>query len=205
MTHLGLAASRDVPMKYVFVFICLCLSALRVAAEDGELSNEEILREIKEGPRYKPDHIIFSAKPISFIVGQSLKNPAPYPMKCLQVKARLYKSLGMQVEPVFIVGGKGGYGFTVGPTYIPGGLGDEVQFTPKYEFEYINTMGAYHGLMLELTRHRLFQFLAISYGGAVGFAVNSATASEGFDGESKILTVDQGLTFDINLGLGFAL
>lgn len=192
-------------MKYAFVLFCLCLTALRVSAEDGELSNEEILKEIKEGPRYKPDHIIFSAKPISFIVGQSLGDEAPYPMKCLQVKARLYKSLGMQAEPVFIVGGKGGFGFTVGPTYIADGLGDEVQFTPKYEFEYINTMGAYHGLMLELTRHRLFRFLALSYGGAVGFAVNGSKATEGSDGESRILSVDQGLTFDVNLGLGFAL
>jgi hypothetical protein len=205
MTHPGLAASREEPMKYIFVLICLCLSTLRVSAEDGELSNEDILKEIKEGPAYKPDHIIISAKPISFIFGQNLGDAAPYPMKCLQVKARLYKSLGMQAEPVFIVGGKGGYGFTVGPTYIPDGLGDEVQVTPKYEFEYINTMGAYHGLMLELTRHRLFRFLAISYGGAVGFAVNGATATGGSDGESKILSVEQGLTFDVNLGLGFAL
>jgi hypothetical protein len=86
-------------------------------------------------------------KPISFIVGQSLGKDLPYPMKCLQVKGRLFRNVGLQVEPVFVV----------------------------------------------------------TYGGTFGFGVSGVTGSEDSEGDFEILEVKQGLTFDVNLGLGFAL
>jgi hypothetical protein len=193
-------------MKYILALLFACISAADALADERELSNDEIVKEIKDGPGYKPDHVIFSVKPLSFILGQSLGNKAPFPMKCIQVRARLFQNLGVQLEPVFILGGHGGFGFTAGPNYIPDdGFGEEVLITPKYEFEHVNRAGNFHGFLIEMTRHRLFGAFVLSYGGALGYAINGANANVDSDGNVGYIHIDEGITYDINLGIGFAL
>jgi hypothetical protein len=126
-------------------------------------------------------------------------------MKCLQLQGKIYKNLGFQAEPVFVLGGYGGTGFTFGPTYIPDFPWEEMHVTPKYELDYINHMGAYHGFMIEMTRHHLFGLFVLTYGGAVGFGVTGARAGFNSRDEMKIFEVEQGIAYDVNLGLGFAL
>lgn len=187
----------------VMSVLMLAYSAL---AGEKELTNEEVIRELQGGGRpYTPEHFIFSVKPISFIFSQVVSDGLPYPLKCIQVKGKLFKNLGVQAEPIFILGGDGGAGFTVGPTFIPDFQWEEVHLTAKYEFNYIKRMGAFHGGFLELTRHRLFKYFVFTYGGAIGFSVNGAVGSEDFEGNTRVLEIKQGLTFDFNIGLGFAL
>jgi hypothetical protein len=188
----------------LFASLLLLLSCAALA-EPGELTNEDVIRELNEGAGYKADRFIFNVKPVSFIFGQAIAEDLPYPMKCVQVKARLYQNLGIQAEPIFVLAGDGGFGFTVGPSYFPSFPWEDWHLGPKYEFEYINKMGAYHGFMLELDRHRLFGNFVLTYGGAFGFAVNGATGSTDSEGNTRVFEITQGLTYDINLGLGFAL
>lgn len=184
----------------------LLLCAFAALGSEGEISSDDIVRELKEGRRsYRPNTLIFNVKPISFVVGQNLGKGGPYPMKCLQLRSRLIGSLGIQAEPIFVLGGHGGIGFTVGPSYFPEHAWEDVHFTPKYEFEYINREGAFHGLLLEMSRHHLFGFLVLTYGGAVGFAMNGSTWSEDDEGNIRIIEIRQGLTYDVNLGIGFGL
>lgn len=187
------------------MLLSLCLIFALVSAESREVSNEDIINEINHGPAYEPNRFLLNVKPISFIVGQALGDKLPYPMKCIQAKVRLFSSLGLQVEPVFVVGGDGGYGFTVGPAYFPKYPWEEWHIGPKYELDYIQGEGAFHGLMLEFDRHRRWGHFVLTYGGAVGFGVSGVKGSEDFEGNMRILEVEQGITFDINLGLGFAL
>lgn len=175
------------------------------AFAERDLSNEDIIRELKDGPAYKPNHFLLNVKPVSFILGQTLGKDLPYPMKCVQLKGRLFQNVGLQVEPVFVVGGDGGFGFTVGPAYFPKYPWDEWHIGPKYELDYINGEGAFHGFMMEFDRHRLFGNFVLTYGGALGFGISGVTGSEDFDGNMEIREVEQGITFDVNMGLGFAL
>lgn len=189
------------------ILALLLAFAFAASAEDGDLTNDQIIRELRGGgTEYKPNWFIFNVKPISFIVGQSAGKVAPYPMKCLQAKGRLFGNLGIQAEPVFVVGGYGGFGFTAGPAYFPKYPWDDIHIAGKYELDYINRMGAYHGFMLEMTRHRLFKFFVLTYGGAIGLGVTGASVSTDFNDKlERILEVNQGFAFDVNLGLGFAL
>lgn len=183
----------------------LMLASSAIAGEK-ELTNEDVIRELQGGGRpYTPEYFIFSVKPVSFIVGQAIHGGLPYPLKCIQLKGKLYKNLGIQAEPIFILGDHGGAGFTMGPTFIPDFQWEEVHFTAKYEFNYISRMGTYHGGFLEMTRHRLFKHFVLSYGGALGYSVNGAVGSEDFEGSTTLEEIRTGVTYDINLGLGFAL
>lgn len=194
--------------KTFAVLSFLCLAFRSLSADEGDLSNDDIVKEIQSGKKAHviPDRFLFNVKPFSFIFAQSVAKDLPYPINCLQAEARLIGRFAIQAEPIFVKGADGGMGFSVGPTYFPDYPWDEVHVIPKYEFVYINGMGAYHGGMLEIVRRRLFGNLLVNYGGAVGYGINGATGTtDDFTGESRILSVDQGFTYEINLGLGFAL
>lgn len=186
--------------------ISAMLMACAAVASEKELTNEEVIRDLQGGGQgYAPEHFIFSVKPVSFIFGHALSHGLPYPMKCIQLKGKIHKNLGIQAEPIFLLGDHGGFGFTVGPTFIPDFQWEEMHLTAKYEFNYIGRMGAFHGGFLELTRHRLFGHFVLSYGGAVGYSVNGAGGSEDDEGNMRAHEILQGFTYDVNLGLGFAL
>ena len=126
-------------LLFAFAF---AFAVLPINADDGDITNEDIVNEIKGtgGRARKPDHFLFNVKPASFLLANLAdKGEAPWPYKCLQAKVRLFRTFGIMAEPVFVSGGYGGWGFTLGPEFFPTDAWEEMHIGPKYELDYIES------------------------------------------------------------------